>query len=202
MGTYKVKGLSLITEARKDMEDFAIIELYFARDEQAIKETDQKYGRLCHCIAENFLQCIEDSEECVNDTYLNLWNTIPPTRPLDFKAFVCKVVRQISMKKLRYNTAQKRNCNVTVSFSELEEVSSDNDVASEQEYRELGRVISDFLWRENEEVRNVFVRRYYFLDSTRDIAAMYGFTESKVKNILYHARNKLKKHLMKEGFAI
>lgn len=202
MGTYLVKGLLSSIEVGNNMEDFAIIELYFARDEQAIRETDQKYGRLCHCIAENFLRSTADSEECVNDTYLNLWNTIPPTRPMDFKAFVCKVVRQLSLKKLRYNTAQKRNANLTVAFSELEEILSDNAVASEQECRELVSVISDFLWREKEEVRNVFVRRYYFLDSVRDIAAMYGFTESKVKNILYHTRSKLKKHLMKEGFAI
>ena len=97
------------------MDDLMIIELYFARDEQAIEETDTKYGKLCFHMANNFLSNDADAEECVNDTYLSTWNTIPPTRPNNFRAFLCKIVRNLSMKKLEFNLALKRTQNVTVS---------------------------------------------------------------------------------------
>lgn len=108
------------------MDDLMIIELYFARDEQAIKETDIKYGKLCFSMANNILSNDEDSEECVNDTYLSVWNKIPPTRPSNFRAFICKIVRNLSIKKLEFNLRLKRTQNVTVSYAELEEVLPDN----------------------------------------------------------------------------
>ena len=171
------------------MDDLMIIELYFARDEQAIEETDTKYGKLCFHMANNFLSNDADAEECVNDTYLTAWNTIPPTRPNNFRAFLCKIVRNLSMKKLEFNLALKRTQNVTVSFSELEEVLPDTRTAPEWEYENLGKIITDFLQAEKEDVRNVFIRKYYFFDSISDIAGRYSFSESKVKNMLYHSRN-------------
>lgn len=184
------------------MDDLLIIEMYFARDEQAIKETDVKYGKHCFRLAHNILFNIQDSEECVNDTYLAVWNKIPPTRPNNFIAFLCKIVRNLSMKKLDYNLALKRNQDITISFSELEAIMPDNRMASECEYENLGKVISEFLRREKEDARNVFIRKYYFFDSVSDIAKKYSFTESKVKNMLYHSRNRLKDYLKKEGIEV
>jgi len=179
-----------------------IIELYFARDEQAIEETDTKYGKLCFHMANNFLSNDADAEECVNDTYLSTWNMIPPTRPNNFRAFLCKIVRNLSMKKLEFNLALKRSQNVTVSFSELEEILPDNRTAPEWEYESLGKIITDFLQAEKEDVRNVFIRKYYFFDSISDIAGRYSFSESKVKNMLYHSRNRLREYLKKAGVEV
>ncbi|MBD5461159.1 MAG: sigma-70 family RNA polymerase sigma factor [Lachnospiraceae bacterium] len=184
------------------MDDLMIIELYFARNEQAIKETDMKYGNLCFSVANNILSNEEGSKECVNDTYLGVWNRIPPTRPNNFMAFICKIVRNLSLKKLDFNFATKRSQNITVSFSELEEILPDNRIHPDYEYEEIGRLISNFLRREKKEVRNVFIRKYYFFDSVKDIAELYSFTESKVKNMLYHTRNKLREYLKKEGIEI
>ena len=184
------------------MDDLSIIELYFARDEQAIKETDTKYGKLCHSIAYNILNNNEDSEECVNDTYIGVWNTIPPTRPNNFMAFVCRITRNLSLKRIEAMARQKRSQATIVSLDELAEVLPDESIADRISDEDIGKAISDFLRNEKEDVRNVFIRKYYFFDSIGDIAKHYGFTESKVKNMLYHTRNKLKEYLIKEGVEI
>ena len=184
------------------MDDLSIIELYFARDEQAIKETDTKYGKLCHSIAYNILNNNEDSEECVNDTYIGVWNTIPPTRPNNFMAFVCRITRNLSLKRIEAMARQKRFQATIVSLDELAEVLPDESIADGISDEDIGKAISDFLRNEKEDVRNVFIRKYYFFDSIGDIAKRYGFTESKVKNMLYHTRNKLKEYLIKEGVEI
>ena len=184
------------------MDDLSIIELYFARDEQAIKETDAKYGRLCHSIAYNILNNNEDSEECVNDTYIGVWNTIPPTRPNNFMAFICRITRNLSLKRIEAVARQKRSQATIVSLDELAEVLPDERIAVGTTDEDIGKAISDFLRNEKVDVRNVFIRKYYFFDSIGDIAKRYGFTESKVKNMLYHTRNKLKEYLIKEGVEI
>lgn len=184
------------------MDDLMIIELYFARDEQAIKETDIKYGRLCFTLAINILGNDEDSEECVNDTYLSVWNKIPPTKPNNFMAFICKITRNLSIKRLDYNKAKKRTPESFVSFTELEEVLPDNNIMPEIKNAEIGKLISEFLKHEKPESRAVFIRKYWFFDSVSDIAARYSFTESKVKNMLYHSRNKLREFLKKEGIEV
>ena len=184
------------------MNDLHIIELYFARDEQAIRETDVKYGRLCNSIAYNILHNREDSEECVNDTYLGVWNAIPPTRPSSLMAFVCKITRNLSLKRLEARERQKRSHATLVSLDELSEVLADESIPSGVGDEEIGRLISDFLRNEKEDVRNVFIRKYYFFDSIGDIASRYSFTESKVKNMLHHTRKKLKDYLIKEGVTV
>ena len=184
------------------MDDLSIIELYFARDEQAIKETDTKYGKLCHSIAYNILNNNEDSEECVNDTYIGVWNAIPPTRPNNVMAFVCRITRNLSLKRIEAMARQKRSQATIVSLDELAEVLPDENIAEGIGDEDIGKAISDFLRNEKEDLRNVFIRKYYFFDSIGDIAKRYGFTESKVKNMLYHTRNKLKEHLIKEGVEI
>lgn len=184
------------------MNDLGIIELYFARDEQAIKETDNKYGKLCHNIAYNILGNKEDSEECVNDTYIGLWNAIPPARPNNFTAFVCKVARNLSLKRLEAMKRQKRSQAVLVSLDELAEILPDKNIADGITDEDIGKLISTFLKNEKEDIRNVFIRKYYFFDSISSIARRYSFTESKVKNMLYHTRTKLKDFLIKEGIEL
>ncbi len=184
------------------MNDLDIIELYFARNEQAIKETDEKYGKLCHDIAYNILNNNEDSEECVNDTYIGVWNAIPPARPNNFQAFVCKITRNLSLKRLESLSRQKRSQATLVSLDELAEILSDESIGDGVSDEDIGKLISRFLRNEKEEIRNVFIRKYYFFDSIGDIASRYSFTESKVKNMLHHTRTKLKDYLIKEGIEL
>ena len=184
------------------MNDLSIIELYFARDEEAIKQTDMKYGKLCHRVAYNILNNNEDSEECVNDTYIGVWNAIPPTRPNNFMAFVCKITRNLSLKRLEAMSRQKRSQATIVSFDELAEVLSDESIADGVSDEDIGKLISAFLRNEKSEIRDVFIRKYFFFDSIGDIARRYDFTESKVKNMLHHTRTKLKDFLIKEGIEI
>lgn len=181
------------------MDDLRIIELYFERDEQAIKETDVKYGKLCHSIAYNILKNHEDTEECVNDTYVGVWNAIPPTRPNNFMSFVCKIARNLSLKRLEFMKRGKRSADVLLSLNELETILPDERYAPDVGDEEVGKLISTFLRSQKEDVRKVFIRKYYFFDSIGDIAERYSFTESKVKNMLFYTRNKLKDYLIKEG---
>ncbi len=184
------------------MDDLRIIELYFARDERAIRETDLKLGKLCHGIAYNILKNREDSEECVNDAYMGVWDAIPPTRPQNLTAFVCRITRNLALKRLEASTRQKRSQGAVVSLDELAEILPDESIAESMTDESLGKLISDFLRQEKADARNVFIRKYYFFDSVEAIAERYGFTESKVKNMLYHTRNKLKAYLIKEGFEL
>ena len=184
------------------MNDLEIIELYFKRDEKAIEETDAKYGKLCHRIAYNILNNDEDSEECVNDTYIGVWNAIPPTRPNNFMAFVCRITRNLYLKHLEKMARQKRSATTIVSLDELAEVLPDDSIADGFSDEDIAKAISDFLRSENEDARNVFMRKYYFFDSISDISRRFGFTESKVKSMLFHTRNKLKEYLIKEGVEI
>lgn len=181
------------------MDDLGIIELYFARDEQAIKETDAKYGKLCHSIAYNILNNHEDSEECVNDTYVGAWNAIPPTRPNNFMSFVCKIARNLSLKRLEFMMRKKRSRDVLISLEELETVLPDERYAPDANDEDVSKLISKFLRNQKEDVRNVFIRKYFFFDPIGEIAERYSFTESKVKNMLFYTRNKLKDYLNKEG---
>ena len=166
---------------------------------RAIKETDSKYGAYCTAIALNLLHIHEDAQECVNDTYLSVWNKIPPTRPNNFKAFICKITRNLSLKKLQYNKAIKRTPESIVSFTELEYVLPDNSIVSNIENAEIGKLISEFLMHEKPDARAVFIRKYWFFDSVEDIATRYSFSESKIKSLLYHTRSRLRDYLRKEG---
>ena len=184
------------------MDDNQIIELYFARNEQAIKETDAKYGKLCFSVANRILENNEDSEECVNDTYLNAWNKIPPTCPNHLSAFLCKITRLISLKKLEFSSALKRTSTVIVSFEELEGVLQDQKISSVTDAEDLGKLISAFLRREKEDSRNIFLRKYFFCDSVSEIAERYRLNENTVKSMLFRTRNRLREYLRKEGVEV
>lgn len=184
------------------MDDLQIIELYFARDEQAVKETAAKYGRLCFNVANNILRSSEDAEECVNDTYWNIWNKIPPTRPNNFTAFICKITRNLSLKKLESANAAKRSAAAVIPLSELEEVLPDDRIMPDASDEEIGKLISSFLRQEKKEARDVFLRRYWFFDPISDIARRYSFSESKVRSMLFRTRGRLRGFLRKEGIEL
>ena len=182
------------------MDDHKIIELYWARKEIAIKETSIKYGGLCTRIAKNILFSDEDSEECVNDTYYAVWNAIPDQKPSIFSAFIGRITRNLALKRYEYISAAKRNPAATTSFDELGDcVSGTDSVESEVESRRIERLIDKFLWRQKEEKRNVFIRRYWYFDSIESICHSTGFSQSKVKSMLYEMRRKLRKYLESEG---
>ena len=184
------------------MDDLSIIELYFERDEQAIRETDAKYGKLCHSISYNILNNREDSEECVSDTYVGIWNAIPPTRPKNFMAYVCKIARNLSLKRLEFMRREKRSADIMLSLDELESVLPDDRYAPGMSDEDVCKLISQFLRTQKADVRNIFIRKYFFFDSIGNIAERFGFTESKVKNMLFYTRNKLRDYLIQEGVEI
>lgn len=180
------------------MEDFQIIALYHARDSAAVRETDAKYGRLCYTVADDILHCKEDNEECVNDTYLTAWNTIPPENPEYLSAYLCRLTRNLSLKKYEYLHAKKRNTSLDVSLTELADmVPDDDDVFRAVENEELGKEISRFLRSLPSTERNVFIRKYVIFQSVKSIAVDFSFSQSKVKSILARTRAKLADHLKK-----
>ncbi len=185
------------------MNDASIIGLFWERSENAIKETDIKYGKLCNRLANNILNNISDAEECVNDSYLTVWNSIPDARPNNFSAFLCRIVKNLSFKRLEHLTAQKRKPEMLISLNELNDcISSSANTEMSYDTAELSKIISVFLRKQNETHRNIFLRRYWYYDSVKNIAADYGFKEEKVSNILFNIRKKLKKHLETEGYYI
>ena len=184
------------------IDDIKIIDLYFERNERAIKETDIKYGKLCHKIAYNVLNNHQDSEECVNTAYLEVWNRIPPTRPAKFKVYISRIVRSTSIDRVRHLTAKKRSADMVMALDELTEVLPDERHAPERNDEEIGKLIRIFLRKQKEEVQRVFVLKYFYFESNRTIAEKYGFTERKVTNMLARTRNKLKKYLIEEGIYI
>ena len=184
------------------MEDNQIIELYWNRDENAITETGRKYGAYCRKIAVNILQNEEDSEECVNDTWLKTWNSIPPHRPENLRLFLAKITRNLSFNRYNENTAQKRGGGeITLVLDELAEcLEAKSDVEQIVLGKELKECIKGFVTTLRERDRNVFVRRYFFVDTVKEIAERYGISENNVMVILSRTRKQLKNKLEKEGY--
>ena len=186
------------------MDDAQIVELYWRRDENAIQKSDEKYGRYLTGIAFHILADLEDSKESVNDTYLKAWNSMPPHKPDILSAYLGKITRQTSIDAYRKRGSQKRRgSQYALSLSELEEcVSGGESPEREAEAALLADSINAFLRLLPSETRHAFIGRYYFMDSTREVAAYCGMSESKLKSVLYRARQKLKEHLEKEAFSI
>lgn len=186
------------------MEDEQIIGLYFARNEQAIVETDEKYGHYCHRIATNITNDHEDAKECVNDTYLHAWNTIPPHTPSRLATFLGKITRNLSLDRYQKRNAKKRGgCEIDVVLEELEEcLSAGDSVEQELDLQFLGQKISEFLATCKDEERNIFLLRYWEVEPVSKIAIELGVTESKVKTTLHRTRKNLKTCLEKEGIWI
>ena len=183
------------------MEDSEIIKQYFDRNEAAITETAEKYGSYCYTIAFNVLGSDEDSKETVNDTYLETWNSIPPHRPTVFSAFIGKITRRLAISKWRKRTAEKRGGNeYKLSLDELSECVADkSNTEKKLEDKEITALINSFLKELPETQRNVFICRYWYLNSVSSIAKEFRFSESKVKSMLMRTRQKLKERLTEEG---
>lgn len=183
------------------MEDQGIVELYWARSENAISETSAKYGRYCRAIAYHILSNEEDADESVNDTYLDAWNSMPPHRPEILSTFLGKLTRRIAIDKWRLRDAKKRGGGETaLALDELAEcVASGYDVEREIEERELTRALDAFLGKTAETERDVFLCRYFFLMSVSEICNKFAFSQSKVKSMLSRTRKKLRSDLEKEG---
>ena len=185
------------------MNDSAIIELFRQRSEDALRETEQKYSRYLTAIARNILADEEDSRECVNDTYLRAWNTIPPQIPQRLSAYLGKITRELSISRWRANNAAKRGgSQYAVSLDELEECIPDNSAEHDCEAALLQKVLCEFVRALPNKPRRIFVCRYFFCDPIKDIAGYFAMSEAAVKTTLFRTRKKLKKHLEQEGFTV
>ena len=184
------------------MNDKNIVDLYFNRDEEAITQTDQKYGRYCYSIAYNILMSREDAEESVSDTYMTAWSAIPPRRPSVLATFLGKITRNLAIDRWRERAATKRGGGeVTLALEELEDcVAGRQNVEMEYERKELIRAYVKFLDALPVTERRVFLCRYWYVDSVEAIAEKFGFSQSKVKTMLYRTRAKLRKQLAEEGY--
>lgn len=185
------------------MEDSAIVELYWRRDNQAIDQTEKKYGSYCRNLAYGVLANREDSEECVNDTWLRAWNSMPDKRPDRLSAFLGRITRNLALNRLRDSNRQKRGGGqAELVLDELENcVSGGPDPEREAELTELRAAINTFLGGLKDTERDLFVCRYWYMATVEEIARRFGMGESRVKTSLYRTRLKLRDYLLKEGLA-
>ena len=186
------------------MDDSKIIELYQNRDQSAITKTAQKYGRYLTKISYNILSDLSDAEECVNDTYLRTWNSIPPQKPNVLSAFLARITRYVSLDLLRKKYAGIRgNGEYALSLDELSEVVSGSDGGDDLAIqRELIGAIDSFLHSLSVTACDIFVMRYFYADSIKEIARFYGYSEAKIKTSLFRTRQSLAEFLKKEGYDI
>ena len=185
------------------MTDMEIINLFFERSEQAIDELARKHGSAVARVARNILGNEQDTEECVNDTYLGTWNAIPPTKPSPLRTFVCKIARNLATMKYHSNTAEKRNSQYNLALDELEEYLADNSSVEEAyDAKELAEAINGFMATLNYSDRFIFTRRYWYSDPVKDIAKMAHSTTNSVTVRLFRIREKLRHYLVKEGLLV
>lgn len=184
------------------MEDRDIIDLFWKRDSLAIQAVREKYGCLLEALAERLLDSPQDAEECVNDACLNAWNAIPPERPRYLAAYLSCICRNLAMNRLKWEQAQKRNAPVVALTEELEACVPDRLREGELAGRELGELLTKFLETQPKPARLVFLRRYWYGDSIREIGERYGYSESKVKSLLLRTRERLRAYLEKEGITV
>ena len=179
------------------IDDEKIIEMFFERSEQGIRELDIKYGKICHNLSYNIVNSRQDAEECVNDAYLGAWNAIPPVRPNPLLSYIVKIVRNISLKIYWRKEAAKRSRHYKVTLEEIEDCIADQKtVEDEIEARELARIIEEFLDTLTLENRVIFMRRYWFADSYKDIAEFVGLSEKNISVRLARIRGKMKQYLV------
>ncbi len=180
------------------MNDSTILDLYFARDERALAETERQYGALCHSVAYHILRSDPDSEECVNDTLLRAWNSIPPARPSRLSAFLCRITRNLAIDRYRAHHNSIRNRDLEVSLSELAAYIPLRD----EEAGELSRLLNDFLATLEREERMLFCGRYWHHITVRELSRLHRLTPKAVTNRLYRTREKLRAYLNERGYRI
>lgn len=185
------------------MDDKKIVAMYFERTEQAIKETDRKYGKYCFYIANNILCSVEDSKECVNDTYARAWNAIPPHRPSRLSTFLGKITRNLALDRYAYNKAQKRLDNMTLVYEELSECIPDPaGKSSVEDEVVLKMAVDSFLSTLDKQKRTLFLRRYWYMSSIRELSLDFAMSQSNVKTTLCRLRVLFKEHLEQQGIEI
>lgn len=186
------------------MDDDVIIRLYWDRDQSAIRATAEKYGTFLYNLSWNILRSFPDAEECVNDTYLRTWNAIPPARPTAFRAWLGRIVRNLSLDRWKSSRAEKRGGDaVEMLLGELDDcIPTPDQVEKHLEDQEIARLISVFLRTLSPENRTIFLRRYWYGDSMAEIAAKLHCSEGKVKSSLFRTRKALRSYLEKEGVAL
>lgn len=190
-------------EVRYMLEDSQIIELFFERSEQAIAELSEKYGKVCSSVSRNILKNELDAEECVNDAYLAAWNTIPPQEPNPLLSYLCRIVRNLSLKKYHSNTAAKRNNYYDTTLDELVEcIASNTTIENEVFAKELSQQLNSFLATLRQKDRVMFVRRYWYCDSVSEIASYFQMNSNAVSVRLLRIRERLRKYLKKEGIHV
>ena len=184
--------------------DNAIVALFWERNEDSIDLLSKKYGKDLTRISYRILNNISDAEECVNETYLRTWNSIPQARPNSLLAYTGKIIRNLSIDQLKKKLSKKRECdNFSLLLSELEDcIISDNNVETEVEYKELSHAISVFLKEQNREYRYYFIERYWYAKSIKEIAEKYHATEKRVESVLYRCRKKLRLFLVERGYSL
>ena len=186
------------------MDDANIIKLYFQRSESAIGETAKKYGAYLNQVAYNILRCWEDTEEIVSDTYIAAWNSIPPTIPSSLKHYLSRITRNLSFDRMDYLTAGRRNTHMNILLSELEGCLPDPRSSMEEQWeaKEIGQSLNRFLATLRPEDCRIFLARYFYGQTIREIAVSYGMSESSAKYRLSCIRRKLRTHLAKEGITV
>lgn len=184
------------------MEDEKIVELFWERSQQALKELSEKYGKLCFSIAFRILGSEEDAQECENDMYLKLWNAIPPNRPQSLSAFACKTVRNLALDRFKYDNRKKRSCEIDVLYSELIDCIPSGDDVTEMADDTVAKAISTFLEQLDVQTRVLFVRRYFYMERVNSLGTRYGMTPSHVSTKLNRVRKKLKQYLEQEGIVL
>ncbi len=185
------------------MDDIKIIELLFARSQQAITELDAKYGRLCKKLCHNILNDLSDAEECVNEAYLGVWNTVPPEKPNPLQAYICKIARNLALKRHYYKSAEKRSSKYQVAMAELEDyLPSAENVEALVDAKELTKALEHFLDSLNAQNRIIFMRRYWFGDSYKEISDLIGISEKNVSVRLARVRQGLKEFLQERSIFV
>jgi len=184
------------------MDDKKIIDLFFARDEDAIRETGNKYGAKLNALAKNILESAEDGQECVNDAYMKAWDAIPPAKPEYLFAFLATITRRLAIDRIRCNNAKKRQAVIVELTNELSECIADESATWSEDYesRDASGIISDYLKSIEPRKRIIFLRRYWYSDSVKEISSRMGMSESAVKTSLHRTRNELRDYLIKEGY--
>lgn len=184
------------------MDDNKIIELFFTRNEEAIRQTDEAYGKRLYHLADNIVHSSQDAEESVSDTYMKVWESIPPQKPLHFFAYIAKICRNFALKKLDWANAKKRNAEIVALTQEMESCIPDRAAQAQADAQELGRILDTFLRTLTPGNRKVFLRRYWFADSIAEIAVRCEISESAVLMRLNRSREKLAEYLAKEGIKV
>jgi len=199
-----VKAFEFIKKGVKVLDDSKIVELFLARDETAIKKISEKYGARLRYLAYEIVKDRQTAEECENDVYLEAWNSIPPHEPRNYLyAFLARITRHIALNFCRDRNRLRRSALICELSEEIEQcIPSPNDAECRADDIALGEAINNFLKKMDEEKRNIFVRRYWYLDSITDISKRFGLSESKIKTTLFRCRNLLRKYLEKDGYTL